>query len=164
MAADAVALLDHLELSAAQVVGASMGGMIAQLIAIRHPDRVLSLVSIMSSTGNQKVGGATLKTRLRLLRRAQRERERYIKDHVETFRLIGSPGFDFDEERTRERAARCFDRGVYPAGGSRQLAAVVTAPDRTAWLAQLRVPTTVIHGDADPPTAAAPCVIMPSRS
>lgn len=150
MAADAVGLLDRLQIGAAHVVGASMGGMIAQLIAINHPDRILSLVSIMSTTGNRRVGRPEPRMALRLMRKGQRERQAYIEDHIQTYRAIGSAGFDFEEEHKRQRAARCFDRGVYPAGSARQLAAVTTAADRTALLANVRVPTTVIHGDSDP--------------
>jgi pimeloyl-ACP methyl ester carboxylesterase len=150
MAADAVGLLDHLEVSAAHIVGVSMGGMIAQLIAINHPDRVMSLVSIMSTTGNRRVGRPQPRLALRMLRRAPREREGYIDDHIETYRAIGSQGFEFEEEHKRERAGRCFDRGNHPAGVARQLAAIMAATDRTPSLGQVRVPTTVIHGDADP--------------
>jgi pimeloyl-ACP methyl ester carboxylesterase len=150
LAADAVGLLDHLEISRAHVVGVSMGGMIAQAIAVKHPDRLLSLVSIMSSTGNRRVGRPHPRVALRMLRRAQRERNAYIEDHLETYRVIGSKAFAFDEARKRERAGRCFDRGIHPAGSARQLAAIVTAPDRTRSLGAVQVPTTVIHGDADP--------------
>jgi pimeloyl-ACP methyl ester carboxylesterase len=151
MAQDAVGLLDHLQITAAHVVGASMGGMIAQLIAINHPDRTLSLVSIMSTTGARGVGRPEPRMALRLLRRARREREGYIEDHVETYRAIGSRRhFDLDEENLRARAGRCFDRGVYPAGSARQLGAVVAARDRTPQLREVRIPTTVIHGDSDP--------------
>jgi pimeloyl-ACP methyl ester carboxylesterase len=150
MAADAVGLLDDLQIPAAHVVGVSMGGMIAQLIAINHPDRVLSLVSIMSTTGNRRVGRPNPRMALRMLRRARRDREGYIEDHLATYRAIGSSGFDFEEEHKRERAARCFDRGIHPAGSARQMAAVVSAPDRSSALQRLRIPTTVIHGDADP--------------
>jgi pimeloyl-ACP methyl ester carboxylesterase len=150
MAADSVGLLDHLGIGAAHVVGASMGGMIAQLIAIRHPDRVLSLVSIMSTTGNRSVGRPHPRIARRLLRKAPRDRQGYIEDHIDTYRAIGSQGFDFEEEHKREQAGRCFDRGVYPTGAARQMAAIVTAPDRTALLGQVHVPTTVVHGDADP--------------
>jgi pimeloyl-ACP methyl ester carboxylesterase len=150
MASDAVALLDHLEIPAAHVVGASMGGMIAQLIALGHPDRVLSLVSIMSTTGNRRVGQPRPRVALRMLRKARRDRDGYIADHLDTYRVIGSARFGFDEVRRRERAGRCFDRGIHPAGAARQMAAIVTAPDRTRRLAELRVPTTVIHGDSDP--------------
>jgi pimeloyl-ACP methyl ester carboxylesterase len=150
MAQDAVGLLDHLQIPAAHVVGVSMGGMIAQLIAINHPDRTLSLVSIMSTTGAHRVGRPQPRMALRLLRRGQREREGYIEDHVETYRAIGSQQFGFDEENLRARAGRCFDRGVYPAGSARQLGAVIGARDRTEELRQLTVPTTIIHGDSDP--------------
>ncbi len=150
MAADAIALLDHLGIAAAHVVGVSMGGMIAQVMALEHPDRVLSLVSIMSTTGNRRVGQPLPRVALRLLRKAPRDRDGYIESHLDTYRLIGSRGVDFEPERKRERAGRCFDRGIHPAGSARQLAAVVTAPDRTEALAGLRIPTTVIHGDADP--------------
>ncbi len=85
-----------------------------------------------------------------MLRKAPRDRDAYIEAHLETYRLIGSDGVDFDQDRKRDRAGRCFDRGIHPAGSARQLAAIVTAPDRTELLAGLRVPTTVIHGDADP--------------
>jgi pimeloyl-ACP methyl ester carboxylesterase len=150
MAGDAVGLLDHLGIGAAHVVGASMGGMIAQLIAINHPDRVLSLVSIMSTTGNQRVGRPHPRMALRMLRKARTDREGYIEDHLETYRQIGSARFDFEEEHKRARASRCFDRGIHPAGSARQLGAIVAATDRTRSLAEVRAPTTVIHGDADP--------------
>jgi pimeloyl-ACP methyl ester carboxylesterase len=150
MAADSVGLLDVLKIRAAHIVGASMGGMIAQLVAINHPDRVLSLVSIMSTTGNPKVGKPQPKMMMRLMRKAQREREAYIADHIDTYRAIGSKQYEFEEEYKRERAARLFDRGIYPAGSARQLGAVASAPDRTEALAGVHAPTTVIHGDADP--------------
>lgn len=150
MAADAVGLLDHLGIGAAHVVGVSMGGMIAQLIAVSDPDRVLSLVSIMSTTGNQRVGRPSPRIALRMLRKVPRDRVGYIEDHIGTYRAIGSKGFAFEEEHKRERAGRCFDRGIHPAGSARQMAAVLAAPDRTRLLGQVRVPTTVIHGDADP--------------
>jgi pimeloyl-ACP methyl ester carboxylesterase len=150
MAQDGVGLLDHLGIPAAHVVGASMGGMIAQLMAINHPDRVLTLVSIMSTTGNPRVGKPQPRMMLRLMRKGRRERDAYIEDHIETYRAMGSKTYEFEEERKRERAARMFERGIYPAGSARQLGAVVSAYDRTEALAAVRVPTTVIHGDADP--------------
>jgi pimeloyl-ACP methyl ester carboxylesterase len=151
MAADAIGLMDHLEIEAAHVVGVSMGGMLAQLLAIKYPDRVLSLVSIMSTTGNRRVGWPNPRMALRMLRRPARGRDAYIEDHVATYRAIGSKApFDFEEERKRERAGRCFDRGFDPRGSARQLAAILAAPDRTEQLHDVRVPTTVIHGGADP--------------
>jgi pimeloyl-ACP methyl ester carboxylesterase len=150
MADDAAGLLDHLGISAAHIVGVSMGGMIGQLLAINHPDRVLSLVSIMSTTGDRSVGKPGRRIALWMLRRMPREREAFISDHLDTYRAIGSDQFEFDEERKRKRAERIYDRGIHPAGTVRQMAAVVTAPDRTERLAEIKVPTTVIHGDADP--------------
>ncbi len=150
MAADAIGLLDHLAISAAHIVGVSMGGMIAQLMALRYPDRVLSLVSIMSTTGNRRVGQPQRRVALRMLRAAPSDRDGYIESHLETYRIIGSKTVAFDEEHKRARAGRCFERGIHPAGSARQLAAIVTAPDRSDLLARLRLPTTVIHGDADP--------------
>jgi pimeloyl-ACP methyl ester carboxylesterase len=104
----------------------------------------------MSSTGNRRVGQARPSVALRLLRKAPRDREGYIESHLETYRAIGSRQLDFDEARKRERAGRCFDRGIHPAGSARQMAAIVTAPDRSRELGSVSVPTTVIHGDSDP--------------
>jgi pimeloyl-ACP methyl ester carboxylesterase len=150
MADDAAGLLDRLEIDAAHVVGASMGGMIAQLIAIRHPERVLSLVSIMSTTGNRRVGRPDPRVALRMLRPAARTREAYIEEHIQTYRVIGSRDFDLEEEHKRQQAGRLFSRGIHSAGSARQMAAVVTAEDRTELLGQIRVPTAVIHGEQDP--------------
>jgi pimeloyl-ACP methyl ester carboxylesterase len=150
MAADAVGLLDHLKISAAHVVGVSMGGMIAQVLAVKHPDHVVSLVSIMSTTGNRRVGQPLPRIGLRMLRRVPRDREGFIESHLETYRIIGSRDVDFDEAAKRERAGRCFDRGIHPTGSARQMAAIVTAADRTHSLGEVKVPTTVIHGERDP--------------
>jgi pimeloyl-ACP methyl ester carboxylesterase len=150
MAGDAARLMRELDIGAADVVGVSMGGMIAQLLAIHHPRRVRSLVSIMSTTGNSRVGQAHPRLWARMVRRPRRDREGYIRDFVETYQVIGSPRYPPDPERMRRRAGRCFERGLHPAGAARQLAAVVTAYDRTPFLRELDVPATVIHGSADP--------------
>jgi pimeloyl-ACP methyl ester carboxylesterase len=149
MADDGIGLLDCLGLGAAHVVGASMGGMIAQTIAFRHPDRVLSLVSIMSNTGARWSGQPSLGMYGTLLRRAPRDREGYIEHQMKVFAKTGSPGFPRDEADLRELATMSFDRGYDPAGSGRQLAAIIAAPDRTKDLAAIRVPTLVIHGEKD---------------
>jgi pimeloyl-ACP methyl ester carboxylesterase len=149
MAGDAAGLVDQLRLGAVHVVGASMGGMIAQLLAIHYPRRVRSLVSIMSTTGNRRVGQAHPRLWARMLRRPQRTREGYIADFVDTYRAIGSPDYRADTEVLAARAARCFERGLHAAGTVRQLAAVITAQDRTPSLRELKLPSTVIHGAAD---------------
>jgi pimeloyl-ACP methyl ester carboxylesterase len=150
MAGDAARLLTQLDIGAAHVVGASMGGMIAQLLAIQHPRRVRSLVSIMSSTGNRRVGQAHPRLWPRMLRRPRRDREGYISDFIETYQTIGSTRYPPDPGRMRRRAEQCFHRGLHPSGAARQLAALITAYDRTPFLGELDVPTAVIHGSADP--------------
>src|SRR4051794_13083998 len=149
MADDGIALLDHLCIGKAHIVGASMGGMIAQTMAIRHPDRVLSLTSIMSTTGDRGVGKARWRLYPALLRPSPSDRAKYIDTFAKTFKAIGSPGFPFDENRARDLAGRSFDRSFNPAGSARQLAAIVSAPDRTPMLRDVRVPTVVIHGSDD---------------
>jgi pimeloyl-ACP methyl ester carboxylesterase len=149
MAADTVGLMDHLGIDSAHVVGASMGGMIAQTVAIEHPDRVRSLVSIMSTTGSRRVGHPSYRTFGLLLGKRPREREAAIERAVATFKVIGSPGYPFEEERVREIAARSFDRGHSQAGIARQLHAITASGDRTAGLRRLDVRTAVIHGKSD---------------
>lgn len=149
MADDAVDLLDVLDVEAAHVVGASMGGMIAQLIAIRHPERVLSLVSIMSTTGNRRVGQPHPFMVRRLLTRRPLDREGYVRAFMSTYQQIGSRRYPPGEDRTRALAERCFERGLNPRGVARQLIAITSAQDRTADLALVGVPATVIHGTAD---------------
>ena len=149
MAADTVGLIDHLGIESAHVVGASMGGMIAQCVAIGHPERVRSLTSIMSTTGSRRVGHPSYRTFGLLLGKRPREREAAIERVVKTFKTIGSPGYPFEEERIRELAGRSFDRGHSQAGIARQLHAITASGDRTPHLRELDLPAVVIHGKSD---------------
>jgi pimeloyl-ACP methyl ester carboxylesterase len=131
-------------------VGVSMGGMIAQTMTIESPGRVRSLVSIMSTTGNRRVGMPALKTFGTLMARPARGRDAAIEQAVKTFRLIGSPGYPMDEQRLREVAGAFYDRDHRRAGVVRQLHAITASGDRTKALRKLRLPVTVIHGNKDP--------------
>jgi pimeloyl-ACP methyl ester carboxylesterase len=151
MAADVVGLLDGLGLADVHLVGASMGGFIAQTVALEHADRVRTLTLMMTSTGSRRVGQAQPRIYARLLRRRViADRSAAISLAVETFRLIGSQGYAFDEEYLRDVAGRSWDRGHDPDGYLRQLAAAVAQQNRTAALRRVAVPTLVIHGLHDP--------------
>ena len=149
MADDAVGLLDALEIDAAHVVGASLGGMIAQLVAIRSPKRVLSLASLMSGPGDRWNRLPRLRVLGTFLRRAPKDRDGYVDHAVKMFRLIGSPDYPTDEDRLRERSGVSFDRSHYPLGVSRQLQAATSSSSRKRYLRELRLPTVVIHGAED---------------
>jgi pimeloyl-ACP methyl ester carboxylesterase len=150
MAKDTVGLFDFLEIGQAHIVGASMGGMIVQQMAIDHPQRVHSMVSIMSTTGNRRSGQPSLKTYGVLLGNPPKTRDQVISRAVKTFKVIGSPGFPFEEDVVREMAALSYDRGHSAAGVMRQLHAIIASGDRTEALHRVQVPTAVIHGTRDP--------------
>ncbi len=150
MAADTLGLLDHLGIERAHVVGASMGGMIAQQMAIEAPERVLSLASMMSTTGDRFVGTPKLRVWSVLTRRAPSDRDAYVAYFARVFRMIGSPAYRPDDERVRRRAAASYDRCHAPAATARQLGAILASGSRTAALRELDVPAVVIHGESDP--------------
>lgn len=149
MATDAFGLLDHLGLDGAHVVGISMGGMIAQTMAIEQPDRVRSLVSIMSTTGRRTVGWQSPKLLPGLIAPRQPGRESYVQTSAALWKMIGSPDYPADHDELARRAGITFDRGWDARGVLRQMLAVLTQPDRTIRLRGVRVPTLVVHGLSD---------------
>jgi pimeloyl-ACP methyl ester carboxylesterase len=148
MAEDGLAVLDALDIDSANVCGISMGGMIAQTMAVAHPSRVRSLTSIMSTTGRRTVGWQHPAVMPTLLSKGGGE-EAYIKGSVATWKLIGSPAYPETEDAVRRRAKETYERGITAAGVARQMLAVLTQPNRTKTLREVTVPTTVIHGLAD---------------
>jgi pimeloyl-ACP methyl ester carboxylesterase len=150
MAKDAAGLLRELELAPAHVIGASMGGMIAQTLAARHPELVRSLVSIMSSTGSRRTGRPALRLYPLFFRRSPRGRDAYIAHMESVFNAIGSRRVLRDPEEIRAIAGASYDRDHDPRGPQRQLAAIFASGDRTAELWRITAPTLVIHGTADP--------------
>jgi pimeloyl-ACP methyl ester carboxylesterase len=149
MADDAAGLLDHLGIEHAHVVGASMGAMIGQHLAVRHPEKVLSLVSIMAGTGHRVVGQPKLSIMPLFLSRAPSgDKQAYVERGLKLFRAIGSKTH-FDEQGVREIAELSYDRGVNLAGTGRQLAAIIAAGNRTSVLKRIQAPTLVIQGKDD---------------
>lgn len=149
MADDAIGVLDDLNIEKAHICGASMGGMIAQVIAYRHPSRVLTLTSIMSSTGNPELPQVSRELRRELFRPYPTDREAFIKEGVRRGRLIyGS--YPYDEERAYELRAKTYDRCFYPEGTIRQQAAIAATGNRKPNLSSINIPTLVIHGREDP--------------
>jgi len=150
MADDAIGLLDVLGVEQAHVAGASMGGMVAQCIAIRHPGRVLSLCSIMSTTGADRVGTSRRDAREAMTGPRPTSREGVIETAVLRAQLLRGGGFPFDQDMIRRRAAAAYDRADSPEGRARHVAAILATGDRTDALRRVVAPTVVIHGAADP--------------
>lgn len=150
MADDAVGLLEALGIRKAHICGMSMGGMIAQTIAIRHPSRVLSLISIYSTTGNPEVPPPKPEVTGMLITPPPNEREANIEHMLGVFKTIAGPGFPLDEKWTRMIMAKSYDRCFYPQGVVRQLVAILTQVNRVTALASVKTPTLVVHGTGDP--------------
>ena len=150
MADDADGLLGALNIEAAHICGTSMGGMIAQVLAIRHPQRLMSLTSIYSTTGNPQLPQPQPDAMEVMMMPPPTERQAYIEFVVKTWRIISGAGFPFDDEYARIIAAHAYDRSFYPQGVGRQLAAILTQKDRKSALGSITVPTLVIHGSDDP--------------
>jgi len=150
MAADAVGLLDALRIEKAHICGMSMGGMIAQSVAINYPRRVLSLTSICSTTGNPHLPQPKPEVMGLLLTPPPQEREPFIQFNLGLFRALTGPRFGFDEKWVRDIMGRAYDRAYCPQGTGRQLVAILTQGNRQPALKRVRVPTLIIHGDADP--------------
>ncbi len=158
MADDAAGLLDALGIASAHICGASMGGMIAQQLAIRHPDRVKSLALIMTSSGSRRLPGPTLKVRSAMISRPQdpNDVDSVVAHYVKLYRLIGSPGFPADEADLKQRLGHSVRRSYRPQGTARQMVAIAADGNRSKLLAGIKVPTQIIHGKQDPlvPVAA----------
>lgn len=151
MAADTLGLIDALDLGPVHLVGASLGGFIAQTVALSAPERLRSLTLIMTSTGSRRVGQASPPMMSRLLRRPPVSNAEEAADAmIETYTAIGSTGYPINTERLRAVAQKAYERGYDPAGYRRQLAAVMAQPNRTSALSRLSLPTLVMHGLADP--------------
>ena len=157
MAADAIGLLDALKIRRAHIVGLSMGGMIGQILAAQHAERVSSFTAIMTTSGNPRLPQPSLSLRLRLTQRPKRvDRESLIQHSMNTWKLIGSPGYPADDATLRAMVERDQKRSLYPRGMARQTLAIMAAKNRLPLLARITAPTLVIHGEADPlvPVAA----------
>lgn len=151
MAGDTVGLLDALGIPRAHFVGASMGGMIAQLVAANHSDRVLSLTSVMSSSGSRRVPPGKPKVLTRIgTAPPSGERDVLIAHYMKTMQMIGSPGYQTPEDELRRRVAAGIDRSYHPAGTARQAMAIFASGSRVKALKRIECPSLVIHGDADP--------------
>ena len=150
MALDVIGLMDALQLKAAHLVGASMGGMIAQEVAITFPERVRSLTSIMSTTGNPKVPPPSREAGAILMAPPPATKEEYFERFAQTWKVLRAGSFPEDEALDRNRAERTYERGLNPAGVGRQLRAILASGSRKSRLRSVKAPTLVIHGTVDP--------------
>jgi pimeloyl-ACP methyl ester carboxylesterase len=150
MAADALGLMDALKLEKAHVCGLSMGGMIAQVMALEYPRRVLSLISMEATTGDPTLPPAKPQAMEAMLSPPPQDRDGYIQLAVEVFRAFSGGSDKFDETLVKELSAKAYDRSFYPFGFIRQLAAILASGNRTRSLASVTAPTLVIHGADDP--------------
>jgi pimeloyl-ACP methyl ester carboxylesterase len=148
MADDAVAVLDAAGVDRAHVFGVSMGGMIVQALAIAHSDRLLSMTSVMSSTGDRDVGQSTPEAMALMMAPPASDRDTYIERHLQGIKTWGSPAC-YDEARLTKDAGEAYDRCFNPAGRTRQMIAIMASGSRSAALKNTRVPALVLHGDAD---------------
>lgn len=150
MAVDGIALLDELGIAQAHICGASLGGMIVQTMAINHPERILSMTSIMSTTGNPDLPPAHAEAMEALNSERVDDPEHAMDRAVEVSKVIGSTGFERDEERIRRKALESYERAYYPDGVARQMAAIMAHGDRRPGLNKLSLPCLVVHGNIDP--------------
>jgi pimeloyl-ACP methyl ester carboxylesterase len=150
MAKDTVGLLDALNIPKTHLCGVSMGGMIAQTIATEFPERVLSLISVMSTTGNPELPPPRAEASAALMAPPEPERSAHIEQGIERWRILEGGILPFDEEFIRNRVARTYDRSFYPLGTIRQMAAIISSGSRKEALKSINIPSLVIHGTADP--------------
>lgn len=150
MANDTLGLLDYLDIANAHLVGVSMGGMIAQSMTIQAPDRVKSLTSIMSTTGNRKLPKPKPWLTLKMIKPVPTEQNNYVEHVLGMWELLHGKAYPFDPERVKATLLRAYQRGFYPPGVRRQTSAIIASPDRTSDLRAIEIPTLVMHGDYDP--------------
>lgn len=150
MAQDTLDLMDYLGIAKAHLVGASMGGMIAQCMAIQFPERISSITSIMSTTGNRKLAKPKSGIVFKIIQPVPSDEQKYIAHVLDMWKMLHGTTFAFDEEKVRNTLLKAKQRGFYPAGIKRQTTAIMASPDRTSALQNIKTPTLVLHGDSDP--------------
>jgi pimeloyl-ACP methyl ester carboxylesterase len=150
MVTDTIGLMDGLDIKQAHLVGASMGGMIAQTLAIKAPRRVISLTSIMSTTGNRSLPKPSMRFGLKVLSPPPKDEQAFLLHAMKIWQVLHGEHYEFEAKKISNLISRAIKRGVNLEGSGRQLAAIIDSPDRTLGLNSLDVPSLVIHGDADP--------------